>query len=303
MITKEISQVGLDLKEFKILSQQFSVLYVEDEKKIRDSIAIYLKNFFNIVDTANDGAKGLELFKRNHYDIVITDILMPKMNGLDMAREIKEINPNQNILIISAYAEVANFVYSIKIGIDGYIIKPVDYKQMNSILYKIVYKLKESKEKKLYRIELEQLVKEKVKETELEKEKFAYYFKDQVRGLYDRDYLTSVLFDNNLKHKYFDMSILTLNNFHDYAKINSWEKRNEFIEHFSSYLQHTYSDSVIFRIRGIDFIIISTQQLEIDIKEIYELDILKDSGIQIGLKNLDIDKKHINSIDDLIKVL
>ncbi|MEA2018357.1 MAG: response regulator [Campylobacterota bacterium] len=87
------------------------------------------------MDTASNGEEGLELYKKNSYDLVITDILMPKMDGIEMSKEIKEINQYQNILIISAYSDTKDFVTSIKLGIDGYIIKPIDYEQLNLTLY------------------------------------------------------------------------------------------------------------------------------------------------------------------------
>ena len=152
------------IQEIKDLAQNYSVLYVEDDEKVRKGVLRYLKSFFKKVDGAINGEEGLSLYKESLYDIVITDIEMPKMNGLTMAAKIKEINENQEILIISAYSESNFFMDSIHIGVSGYIIKPIDFRQINQVLYKILYKLEIFKENELYKTNLEELVEIKSEE-------------------------------------------------------------------------------------------------------------------------------------------
>ena len=154
----------ISLKELKELTSELCVLYVEDESNLRDSVEVYLKKFFFKVDSAKDGLEALSLYEDDKYDLVITDINMPKMNGLEMASKIKEKNPEQNILIISAYSDSDKFTYSIQIGIDGYIIKPIDLDQLNLILHKIASKIKQFKENLYYKDHLEEIVKKKTNE-------------------------------------------------------------------------------------------------------------------------------------------
>jgi len=154
----------ISIKNLKDLAQDYSVLYVEDEEQIRKSVLHYLQSFFATVDGAVDGEEGLSLYQSHKYDLVITDISMPKMNGLKMAAKIKEINEKQEILIISAYAENNFFMESIRIGVSGYIAKPIDFKQINEVLYKVLYKLKVFKENELYKTNLEQMVEVKTEE-------------------------------------------------------------------------------------------------------------------------------------------
>jgi diguanylate cyclase (GGDEF)-like protein/putative nucleotidyltransferase with HDIG domain len=166
----------IDLNELKEIAKKIKVLYVEDEEKLRESISKYFGKFFKSVECAVNGEDGLGTYINGDYDLVITDIMMPVMNGLEMAEKIKEINHSQNIMIISAYAEIEHFIKSIKIGIDGYILKPIDYNQLNEGLYKIVYKINESKENILYKTNLEKLVETKIKESkELQEEKIENY--------------------------------------------------------------------------------------------------------------------------------
>lgn len=136
----------VNIKELQNVASSLNILYVEDDQDIAKTIINYLSKLFNEVVYAANGKEGLELYKQAQYDIVITDINMPEMSGLEMATEIKEINENQNIIIISAYSDVENFTTSIRLGIDGYIIKPTKYNEMNSILYKLALKIKNSYE-------------------------------------------------------------------------------------------------------------------------------------------------------------
>ncbi len=147
-----------NLKKLKTISSQYSILYVEDDKDIANNIITYLSKLFNEIVYAQNGEEGLELYESNSFDIVITDILMPKIDGIEMTRKIKEINPSQNIIIISAYAEIDNFLDSIKIGIDGYIIKPINYIDMNNTLYKTVSKIEAFKDNQIYKKRLEELL-------------------------------------------------------------------------------------------------------------------------------------------------
>ena len=152
------------IKQLKELAQDYTVLYVEDNEKVRNSVLHYLKSLFKKVDSAVDGEDGLSLYKDSVYDIVITDIEMPKMNGLKMASKIKEINEDQDILIVSAYSESNLFMESIRIGVSGYVIKPIDFQQINITLYKVLYKLQKFRENELYKTDLEKLVEQKSEE-------------------------------------------------------------------------------------------------------------------------------------------
>lgn len=153
-----------DIKALKSLAGGFKVLYVEDEPEVRNSVGIYLQKIFDSVDIAEDGKEGLKKFQEHHYDIVITDIEMPRMNGLEMAAEMKVLVPDQEIIIISAYTDPAYFLDAIRLGINGYIIKPVNYEQINMTLYKSVENLTQFRENMMYKTHLEEMVEERTRE-------------------------------------------------------------------------------------------------------------------------------------------
>jgi len=122
-------------------AHSLKLLYVEDNEEARESKLLILREFFDDVIIAVDGEDGLEKFDEHKIDIVITDINMPKLNGLDMSQKIKEKNPAIPILVLSAYNDVEYFTQSIKIGIDGYLLKPIDIKQFIEVMQKVVSRL------------------------------------------------------------------------------------------------------------------------------------------------------------------
>ncbi len=171
------------LKILQELAKTVKLLYVEDEDALRETMFTYLSKLFVSIDTAKDGKEGLDLYRKNKYDLVITDILMPKLNGIEMSTAIKDINNDQNIIIISAYADTADFIESIKLGIDGYILKPINFEQLNNMLFKIVEKIHKYKENVDYQKNLEHLVNKKTLDIkDLEDSKVLNY-KDTVYAL------------------------------------------------------------------------------------------------------------------------
>ncbi|EAK4108615.1 butyrate response regulator transcription factor BumR [Campylobacter jejuni] len=114
--------------------KELIILVVEDEIKTRESLINVLSERFSKVIGAQNGDEGLKKFKKFKPDLVITDIAMPIMDGLDMAREIKEISDDVPIVVLSAYSEKERLLRSIDISIDKYLIKPVDIEELFKVL-------------------------------------------------------------------------------------------------------------------------------------------------------------------------
>ncbi|MCW1863878.1 response regulator transcription factor [Campylobacter jejuni] len=114
--------------------KELIILVVEDEIKTRESLINVLSERFSKVIGAQNGDEGLKKFKKFKPDLVITDIAMPIMDGLDMAREIKEISDDVPIVVLSAYSEKEILLRSIDVGIDKYLIKPVDIEELFKVL-------------------------------------------------------------------------------------------------------------------------------------------------------------------------
>lgn len=114
----------------KELLKDLKILYVEDEPEIRESIHDFLRRrCANLVIGAN-GKEGLELYFEHRPDIVVTDINMPQMNGLEMARRIKEDNPQIQIIVTTAQSEEDIFIRSIEVGINFYVLKPLNRERL-----------------------------------------------------------------------------------------------------------------------------------------------------------------------------
>ena len=110
------------------------ILFVEDDDLMRNTISNVLEKNAETVILAPNGEEGLELFKQEEPDIVITDIMMPVMNGLEMIHEIRRLGSNVKIVVVSAYSEKENFLKSIALGVNNFLIKPISYKNLLNVL-------------------------------------------------------------------------------------------------------------------------------------------------------------------------
>jgi phosphoserine phosphatase RsbU/P len=111
-----------------------SVLYVEDEPLTRAVFARILERIVSNLYQAENGEEGLELFKMHRPDIVISDIRMPVMDGIEMSRRIKSLESNCKIILTTAHSDASVLLNSIDAGIDKYILKPVDVEILFSAL-------------------------------------------------------------------------------------------------------------------------------------------------------------------------
>jgi len=497
----------INAKELKNITKNLTLLYVEDENELRESLNIYLTKFFAEVVSAKDGQDGLEKYKKRDFDIVVSDIQMPNVNGLEMSEAIKEINQNQEIIITSAYSETSYFLESIKIGINGYIIKPIDYTQMNQELYKSAKRVNQTKENINYKLNLEEMVTkrtekiiameaEKIKnfettilsfvdmiedrdtytgrhsqrvatyakliaeemgeskercellyksgiihdigkiatpdtillkpgklnaleykliqehvsagykllsnipmykehaeiilghherydgkgypnglkgdeismlshillvadafdamttnriykgkkslndaiaelielsgkqfhpkvvesavkvlakveitqeatqlpKTDTEKERFSYFFRDQVTSAYNTNYLNFILEHNIIEHKFMYAYKLYLHDFHRYNNSYGWDKGDKLLKDFVNYLQENFPKSTIFRVHGDDFILLSEEFLDIDVEKIQLLDIFN-GVITLSTDSMELKDKNIEDIKKIETLL
>jgi putative nucleotidyltransferase with HDIG domain len=498
----------VDVKKLKSLAEKLSVLYVEDDIQLRQETTTYLTKIFNRVDTADDGQMGLEMYRENGYDIVITDILMPHMDGLEMTTEIKKLNEEQEVIIISAYSDPQYFTNAIHLGVNGYIIKPINYEQINATLYKSAVKLTRFKENVIYKEHLEELVEERTKKvfemecdrvqnfeqtlmafvemiedrdtytgghsqrvanysrmiakqmgysdeecdliyragilhdigkiatpdtvllkpgklnpieyklikehvkvshellskipmykeiaeiiiyhherydgsgyptgaqgneiptlarimivadafdamttnriykgrknvegaidelrmlsgiqfhpdvvqsacevltettipdsasqlptTEIEQERFAYFYRDQVTNAYNAEYLDFILHRNEFEREYHSVNVLYLHNFSQFNQLQGWAEGDRFLNSLVDYLNEQYPDILMFRIHGDDFILISKEDLEIDMNQFDKLDLFSGKHIGISRNHFDIEKEQLFSRERLEELI
>lgn len=117
------------------------ILIVEDDKDLNPLIATYLKVSGYECDQAYDGIEAMEFFEKNSYDLILSDIMMPRMDGFTFARKIREINEEIPFIFLSAKDDKLSKQVGYKIGIDDYITKPFD---LDELILKIAAILRRS---------------------------------------------------------------------------------------------------------------------------------------------------------------
>ncbi len=152
----------VDMKKLKNLTKELSILYVEDDYDIRVQMENIFNKFFKKVIIAENGKEGLDTFNKNRLDIVITDIRMPIMDGLDMISEIKSLDQNIPIIITTAFNDTDYLMKAIELGIDKYIVKPVDRTLTLNTLYFVSKLINDRKKAKEYE---QKLTQERINET------------------------------------------------------------------------------------------------------------------------------------------
>ena len=119
----------------KDILKQVKVLYVEDDVNIREALSRGLKRRVGELEVAVDGIDGFDKYNTFKPDIIVTDIKMPNMSGLEMSKRIREFDAFTPIIITSAHGESETLIEAIEIGVNGYVLKPIDKdKLFNTII-------------------------------------------------------------------------------------------------------------------------------------------------------------------------
>jgi len=143
----------IDIVQLTTLTKDLTLLYVEDDNETRVNISMLLSDMFKDIIIAKNGKDGLDKFKTNHIDLIITDINMPIMDGLEMSSIIKSINPKIPIIIFTAIMDISKLKDAIDIGVDSFVNKPLKdidllFSKIDMVIKNINYnKIKEEEEK------------------------------------------------------------------------------------------------------------------------------------------------------------
>lgn len=117
------------------------ILYAEDDHQSRESYVVVLKHYFEEVIEATNGLEALELYKMHEPDIILTDIKMPLMDGLEFISKVREDNKETAIIVLSAYSDHEKLLKAIPLGLSDYIIKPVNGTDFTKKLIDIASKI------------------------------------------------------------------------------------------------------------------------------------------------------------------
>lgn len=161
-----------------------SVLFVEDEKVLRIIYQKILQHYVEEIYLAEDGEEGLELYHQHHPDLIISDIQLPRINGLEMIEEIRKRDEETKIIIISAYSEASYFIDAIKLQVNGFLLKPIEREsllQQVRNISKVINLEREYKVQQAKREEAEENLKQLNQELEKRIEESIIHLKKEIK--------------------------------------------------------------------------------------------------------------------------
>jgi len=120
------------------MSTHLKMLCVDDNADLRESLADQFKMENFDVDTAEDGDIALEKIKNNHYDIVLLDVKMPRMDGMTVLKKMKTLNKNPHVIMLSAVNDVPTAMECVKLGAKDYISKPYEPEELLHVVIKVL---------------------------------------------------------------------------------------------------------------------------------------------------------------------
>lgn len=115
-----------------------NILVIEDDKKMREGLVEILAEQGYQVDSAENGQAGLDKIKKKDFDVVLTDLIMPVMGGMDVLRETKRMKPKIHIILITAFATVESAVEAMKAGASDYITKPFKIDEVETKIRRVL---------------------------------------------------------------------------------------------------------------------------------------------------------------------
>ncbi len=114
-----------------------TILYIEDDAVVLKNISKLLQNYFSYIYTAVDGEDGYRKFLQHKVDLLIVDIELPKLSGINLIKKIRKLNSSIPIVVISAYTRTDYLLESVELGLDKYIVKPFTSRKLHELLNKL----------------------------------------------------------------------------------------------------------------------------------------------------------------------
>lgn len=121
--------------------ENIKLLYVEDEENIRKTAISYFSRLFGVVYEAKDAFEALDFVVNRNPDIIITDIKMPKMSGLDFVKKVREFNKEVQIIVLTAFTDTNYLLQAVELGLVKYLIKPIRHDKILPVLNQCVKNL------------------------------------------------------------------------------------------------------------------------------------------------------------------
>ncbi len=118
------------------MEKRANILVIDDEENIRELLRELFEDENLSVSTASSGEEGIEIAKEKSFDVVITDLKMPGMNGIEVIRKFKEKNSNTTVIVITGYPTIESAIEAMKEGAYDYILKPFNLDQIKLVVRK-----------------------------------------------------------------------------------------------------------------------------------------------------------------------
>ena len=134
----------MKLKELTKKTLNMDILYIEDDKNLLQQNRELFKSLFRKVDVTDNGVDAIKLYKSSKYSLVITDINLPLINGINIMKEMKNINPSQLFLVTSVFKRNEWEDELNKLGIKHYLTKPLETQKLLNEIEALVYDYEES---------------------------------------------------------------------------------------------------------------------------------------------------------------
>ncbi|MCF6340973.1 MAG: response regulator [Sulfurimonas sp.] len=134
-----------DLVQLTQQTKKLSAMVVEDEKIVNELLSSTFKNFFLNVESCFNGQEALDAYAKSAPDIVFVDIIMEGMDGIELSRKLRKINPNQIIIVISASNDIEKISESIEVGVNSFVQKPIDTKKIIELLTGVIAMINKKK--------------------------------------------------------------------------------------------------------------------------------------------------------------
>jgi DNA-binding NtrC family response regulator len=126
----------------KVTNQQINILVVDDEKAVADILKDCISDKGRSIDVCYDGLDGLDHIHNNFYDLIIVDLVMPKVGGLDVLKYAKNVNPDVLVIIITGYASLESAIMAVREGAYDYIRKPCKLEEIRIVVDNAIDKIK-----------------------------------------------------------------------------------------------------------------------------------------------------------------